>query len=69
MVKRGIWTERENVPATAEQIFEVQQENVENYKNWENHTKKQLDEEIEDDLDLEDDEYMQQYQQQRLQEM
>ena len=42
MVKRGIWTERENVDPTAEQIFEVQQENVENYNNWENHNKKQL---------------------------
>jgi len=69
MVKRGIWAERENVPVTAEQIFDAQQENVENYKNWENHTKKQLDEEVEDDLDLEDDTFMQQYQQQRLQEM
>jgi len=69
MVKRGIWTERENVEATAEQIFDAQQENVENYKNWDNHTKKQLDAEVEDDLDLEDDEFMQQYQQQRLQEL
>ena len=69
MVKRGIWKERENVEATAEQIFEVQQENVENYKNWENHNKKQLDEMIEDDLDYEDDPVMQQYQEQRLQEM
>ena len=69
MVKRGIWAEREDVPVTAEQLFEVQQENVEGYKNWENHSKKQLEEEVEDDLDLEDDEYMKGYQQQRLMEM
>jgi len=69
MVKRGIWTERENVDPTAEQIFEVQQENVEAYDNWANHNKKQLDELVEDDPDFQDDPVMQKYQEQRLQEM
>ena len=69
MVKRGIWKERENVDPTAQDVFDHQQEQVEKYDNWANHTKKQLDEEVEDDLDLEDDDFMQQYQKQRLQEL
>ena len=66
MVKRGIWKEREHVDPTAEQIFEVQQENVEAYDNWANHNKKQLDELVEDDPDFQDDPVMQKYQEQRL---
>ena len=59
-VKRGTWKAREYVPTT-EDIFYSQQEGVEGYENWEGMDKKQIDEAVEDDLDLEDDEYMKAY--------
>lgn len=46
-----------------------QQENVEKYDQWKDLTKKQLDEAVEDDLDLEDDDFMKEYQATRLAEM
>lgn len=59
-VKKGNWKPREYVP-TSEDIFQAQQEGVEAYQNWDGMTKKQIDEAIEDDLDLEDDEFMKEY--------
>jgi len=47
----------------------AQQEAVEEYDQWKGATKKQLDEMVEDDLDLEDDDYMKEYQAARLAEM
>ena len=56
-VKNGNWKPREHV-ATSEEIFQAQQEVVEGLDNWKDLTSKQLDEQVEDDLDLEDDDYM-----------
>jgi len=42
---------------------------VENYDNYKGMTVKQIDEAMEDDFDLEDDEILQQYRQQRIVEM
>jgi molecular chaperone DnaK (HSP70) len=67
-VARGNWKAREHV-ATSEEIFQTQQEQVENYDQWKGLNKQQLDEMVEDDLDLEDDDFMKQYQAQRLNEM
>ena len=64
-VAKGNWKPREHVP-TSEEIFQNQQETVEAYDNWKGMSKKQLEEAVEDDLDLEDDEYMQEYMQKRL---
>ena len=56
-VKRGTWKPREYVP-TSDDIFYQQQEGVEAYDQWKDLNKKQLDEKVEDDLDLEDDDFM-----------
>jgi len=67
-VAKGNWKPREHV-ATSEEVFQTQQATVEAYDNWKGLDKKQLDELVEDDLDLEDDEFMQAYQNQRLEEL
>ena len=64
-VKMGNWTAKEYVP-TSEDVFETQQETVQQYDNWKDMNNKQLDEAVEDDLDLEDDDYMKEYQAKRL---
>ena len=64
-VAKGNWKAREYVP-TSEDIFQAQQEEVENYDNFKNLTKKQIDEKIEDDLDMEDDDFLMEYQQKRM---
>lgn len=56
-VAKGNWKAKEHV-ATAEEVFMAQQETVENYDNWKDLKKEKLDEMVEDDLDLEDDEFM-----------
>ena len=67
-VKRGNWKPREHVP-TSEEIFQTQQEVVEGYDNWKHMNAKQLDEAIEDDFDLEDDDYMKEYREKRMAEL
>lgn len=67
-VKHGNWKARDYVP-TSEDIFEAQQENVENYNNWKDLNAKQIEEMVEDDFDLEDDEYMKEYRAQRMAEL
>jgi len=64
-VAKGNWKAREYVP-TSEDVFQTQQEQVEKYDNWKGLNQKQLDEAVEDDLDLEDDEFMKEYQQSRI---
>ena len=59
-VSKGNWKAREYV-ATSEDIFQTQQVTVENYDNWKDLNKEKLDELVEDDLDLEDDEFMKEY--------
>ena len=56
-VAKGNWKAREYVP-TSEDIFQNQQEAVEGYDNWKELNSKQIEEMIEDDLDLEDDDFM-----------
>lgn len=68
MVKKGIWKPTQHVP-TSEEIFQTQQEQVEKYDNWKEMNIKQIDDAIEDDLDLEDDEYMKAYRDKRLAEL
>lgn len=67
-VKMGNWTAKDYVP-TSEDVFENQQEQVEKYDHWKDLNSKQLNEEVEDDLDLEDDDYMKEYQAKRLAEI
>ena len=59
-VAKGNWKEKEYVP-TSEDIFQTQQEHVEQYDNWKDLGHKQLEEMVEDDLDLEDDDFMTAY--------
>ena len=59
-VKKGNWKAKEHVP-TGEELFEHQQETVENYDNFKGMSKKQVDDMIDDDLDLEDDDYLKEY--------
>jgi hypothetical protein len=68
-VKKGNWKARENVAATGEEVFQHQQTAVEDYNNWHGMDKKQVDEMVEDDLDLEDDDYLKEYQAARIAEM
>lgn len=56
-VAKGNWKAREHV-ATSEELFQHQQEGVEAYDNWKDLNAKQLEEAVEDDLDLEDDDFM-----------
>mmetsp|Transcript_13932 Transcript_13932/g.23698 ORF Transcript_13932/g.23698 Transcript_13932/m.23698 type:complete len:227 (-) Transcript_13932:136-816(-) len=68
MVKRGIWKEKEYVP-TSEDKFQAQQETIEGYENWKDLTAKQIEEKIEDDWELEDDDYMKEYREKRMAEL
>ena len=65
-VAKGNWKPREHV-ATSEEVFQAQQEVVENLDNWKDLTLKQLDEEVEDDPDFADDDTMKEYREKRLQ--
>ena len=67
-VKKGNWKAKEHVP-TSEEIFMTQQEVVEKYDNYKDMNAKQIEEAIEDDPDLEDDDFMQEYRKQRMGEM
>ena len=67
-VKKGNWKAKDYVP-TSEDVFWNQQENVEQYDNWKDLNAKQLNEAVEDDLDLEDDDFMKEYQASRLAEL
>jgi hypothetical protein len=67
-VKKGNWKPREYVP-TSEDVFYAQQENVESYDNWKDLNAKQLEEMVEDDYDLDDDEYMKEYRAKRMEQL
>lgn len=67
-VAKGNWKALEHVP-TSDEIFYNQQEKVENYENWKDMNAEQIEDAIEDDLDLEDDDYLTNYRQQRMAEM
>ena len=67
-VAKGTWNPIEYVP-TSEDIFQTQQEHVEKYDNWKGLQHKQLEEMVEDDLDLEDDDFMTAYRAERLAEL
>lgn len=67
-VAKGNWKPRDHVP-TGEEIFQTQQEGVQDYDNFANLNAKQIEEKIEDDWDLEDDEVMQAYRAKRMQQM
>lgn len=67
-VAKGNWKAREHVP-TSEDIFDAQQETVQGYDNWKLLNTKQIDEMVEDDFDLEDDDMLKAYREQRMAEM
>ena len=67
-VKKGNWKAKDYVP-TSEDIFYNQQDTVEAYENFKGMSKQQIDEAMEDDPDLEDDDYMIEYRKQRMAEI
>jgi len=68
-VKRGTWKERDHIEPTSEDIFQTQQEMVENYDNFKGMTGKAIEDAIEDDLDLEEDDELNAYRMARIAEM
>ena len=67
-VAKGNWKAVEHVP-TGEEIFQAQQEGVQGYDNFKGLTGQQIEDQIDDDWELEDDEVMAAYRDQRVQEM
>ncbi len=67
-VKMGNWTPHELQP-TNDEVFNAHVEQAELYDEFKNKKLETLDRMLEDDMDLEEDEYFKEYRQKRLEEL